>query len=413
MNYIPTKLSRDDMRAYNQKLILKLTKDYGPISKAELSKFTQLTIPAVTDILSDLESFGIIENIGHTSIKRGRFPALYQLNHKAMNFIGITIGSTTMKAAIINLESEILEFISVPLPFNPTPDIVLNEVVDMVNKLRETGWKIYGIGLGMHGIVDYIDGVSIYPPHLNWNRFPIGEKLSKEVDLPVMVDNDCNTLALAERWFGEGRDSNASITINVDYGIGAGVMIRDQLFHGVNFGGGQIGHTIVAEDGPKCSCGNYGCLEAVASEPSLVKSILKKVKKGFPTKITEISHNPDSISIEQVYEAAMMGDEFAIEALQTAGRYIGIGIATLVNLFNPQKVILTGGILRAGDIVFQPLKDAVYQHSLMTNTDHLSLVPSKLGTHADVIGAATLWVNEVFNGDHSIEHLFKQSQSRK
>ncbi|MFP5114695.1 ROK family protein [Bacillaceae bacterium C204] len=409
MHYTPTKLTRDAMRIYNQKLILKLTQDFGPISKAELSKITQLTIPSVTDILSELEFFGIVQNIGHTSIKRGRFPALYQLNSKAMNFIGITIGSTSIKAAIINLESEIMDFQTVPLPANPIPENVLNEVVYLVNKLRKTDCTIYGIGLGMHGIVDFIKGISIYPPHLNWDCFPIGEKLSQKVNLPVLVDNDCNTLLLAERWFGEGKDTNAFITINVDYGIGAGVMIQDHLFHGVNFGGGQIGHTIVTEDGPKCSCGNYGCLEAVASEPALLTSILKKIKKGFPTKLTEITNNPDTLTIEHIYEAVELGDELAIHELQTAGRYIGIGISTMVNLFNPQKVILTGGILNAKDIVLQPLKDAVYKHSLKTNTEKLSLVPSKLGKHAEVIGAATLCINEVFNGEQSIENLFKHS----
>jgi glucokinase-like ROK family protein len=399
------------MRIYNQKLILKLIKDFGPVSKADLSGYTQLTIPSVTDILSELEFFGIVQNIGHTSIKRGRFPALYQLNGKAMNFIGITIGSTSIKAAIINLDSQILDWNSVPLPLNPTPENVLNEVEELVNNFRKTDSQIYGIGLGMHGIVDFNKGISIYPPHLNWDYFPIGEKLEKLLNLPVLVDNDCNTLSLAERWFGEGKDSSSFITVNIDYGVGAGVMIQDQLFHGVNFGGGQIGHTIVSDDGPKCSCGNYGCLEAFASEPSIVSDIVKKIKKGFPTKISEITQNLDFISIEHIYEAVEMGDELAIQTLKTAGRYIGIGISTLVNLFNPQKVIITGGILRAKDIVFQPLTDSVYQHSLKTNTNNLLLVPSKLGNYSDVIGASTLWVNEVFNGEKSIEYLFNHTTS--
>src|SRR5690606_27370001 len=216
---------------------------------------------------------------------------------------------------------------------------------------------------------------------------PIAKLLEDKLKLPVKVDNDCNTKALAERWFGEGKDVESFIIVNIDYGIGAGIMLRDQLFYGGNYGAGQIGHTVVKDDGPLCSCGNYGCLEAIASEPALLKEVVIKVKKGFPTKILELAGTPENISIEHLYEAAKLNDRMAVQLLESAGRFSGIAISTLVNLFNPQRVFITGGILKGGKHVLTPLYESVKQHSLKPNIKDLNVTPSKLGEAANVLGA--------------------------
>ena len=400
------KLSRETMRTYNQKVILKCLHDLGSMSKAQLSEHTKLTIPAITDILNDLEDFQLIENTGHVKIKRGRFPMMHQLKRTNIHFIGIVVGSQRMKAAIVNIGGEVIDIHSKPLPNNPTPENVCKQIILLVNKLQSSEHKVYGIGIGMHGIINPFEGASIYPPHLDWGYFPIGEYVANETQLTVLVDNDCNTLTLAERWFGGGKKETSSfITLNIDYGIGAGIMNGDELFHGFNFGGGQIGHTIVDDEGIKCACGNYGCLEAIASEPALLKQVIKKVKKGFPTMLNELVNHPEEITMEHLYHAANHGDNLVIQHIQEAGRYIGIGIGTLINLFNPQKVIITGGVLRAGDILFDSLRDSAFKHSLKINTEKLDLIPSMLGQNADVIGAATLWVNELFHGNRPINEI--------
>ncbi len=217
--------------------------------------------------------------------------------------------------------------------------------------------------------------------------------LEEKLNIPVIIDNDCNTLALAEYWFGDGENLNSFITLNVDYGIGAGIMINGQLFHGSNFGAGQIGHTIVQDNGSLCSCGNYGCLETISSELSIIEKVKIKIKKGFPSLITEIAKSPDHITLNHLYEAAKQNDQLALSILETASRYLGIGISTLVNVFNPEKVILTGGILRGQDAVMnpekviltggilrgqdavmQPLTESFHTHALLTNIDHLEIV---------------------------------------
>lgn len=397
------------MRLYNQKLILRILKDRGSLSKSELSRITQLTIPSVTDILAELESYHLI-NDGHpTPAKRGRFPTLHKLNGGAYKVIGVTIESESIKTALINLNGDILDSLFLSLPAKPTPESVVNEVARAVKTIMEkahiTKQELIGLGLGMHGIVNPAIGTAVYPPHLSWRNVPIGELLEHKLEMPVKVDNDCNTLALAERWYGEGKGTESFIVINIDYGVGAGILLDDRLFYGSNYGGGQIGHTVVKDDGPLCSCGNYGCLESIASEPALLREAIEKVKKGFPSKILELAGTVQNISIEHLYRSAELQDVLAINLLKTAGRYSGVAASTLVNLFNPQKIIITGGILRGNEHVLTPLTETVRHYSLETNAENLEVMSSKIGSHSTVLGAATLWINELFKGNLPVEKL--------
>lgn len=398
------------MRFYNQKLVLRILKDKSPLSKTELSNITHLTVPAITDILSDLETFNLIEADDYaTPVKRGRYPVLHHLKSDAYQVIGVAIESKSIKTALTNLNGDLLDSLTLPLPTKPSPESVVNKVEHAVNELiaksQTYKQKLMGIGLGMHGIVNADKGIAVYAPHLDWRNVPIGDLLGEKFAWPIKVDNDCNALALSERWFGQGKETKSFIVVNFDYGVGASFMVDGQLFYGNNYGGGQIGHTVVQDDGPLCSCGNYGCLESIASEPSLLREVLKKVKQGFPSKILTLAGSVEAISIEHLYEAANLSDDQAKHLLETAGRYSGIAISTLVNLFNPQKVILTGGVLRGKEHVITPLVETVKRHSLETNVQDLEITTSKIKMNSTALGAASLWINDLFNGELPLENL--------
>ncbi|KRG14782.1 ROK family transcriptional regulator [Lederbergia galactosidilytica] len=405
----PKKISKSLMKQLNQKLVLQILKDHANASKSELAKITGLTIPGVSEIIHELEHYQLIKNIGESPIKRGRSPVMYEINKDSFKVIGVTIRSKSIRVGLFNTLGERLLFSEENLPEDTSPNNIMDYVAILVRQLLKDSKMnfsdINGIGLGMHGIVNPIKGISIYPPHLNWRNIPVKQMLEEKLNIPVIIDNDCNTLALAEYWFGDGENLNSFITLNVDYGIGAGIMINGQLFHGSNFGAGQIGHTIVQDNGSLCSCGNYGCLETISSELSIIEKVKIKIKKGFPSLITEIAKSPDHITLNHLYEAAKQNDQLALSILETASRYLGIGISTLVNVFNPEKVILTGGILRGQDAVMQPLTESFHTHALLTNIDHLEIVQSKLGQQADVLGAATLWINELFKGELPLSSL--------
>ncbi|MEI3612758.1 ROK family transcriptional regulator [Pseudogracilibacillus sp. SO30301A] len=404
------KMDKEKMRQSNLFLILRILKERGSLSKTDLSKITKLSLPSVTSIINELEEYNLISLLGQAPIKRGRFPIKYKLNSNALYIIGVTIQSESIKCVIINLNGDIQHYLSIPLPTNHEPAYVLDKVSNLVQKvIAESGInqsKILGIGVGMHGIVDPINGVAIYPPHLGWEHIPLSEILEDKLNLPVLVDNDCNVLTLAERWFGKCINSDSFIVMNVDYGVGSGIMVSGNLFHGTNYGGGQIGHLTVSENGPKCSCGNFGCLETLVNENALLNGINKKLKQGFNSVLVSLMDN--GISLKDIYVAATKEDQLSIQTLEEAGRYLGVGVSSLVNLFNPQQIILTGSVLVGEEFITIPLKDTVNKTALKTNTKNLKIETSDLGDKADVIGAATLWVDSLFNGHLQIDDYFSK-----
>lgn len=410
------KLDRGMMRQNNLSLILRLLKEKGPLSKTDLSKITKLTLPSITDILSELEEADLVRTIGHAPTKRGRFPVIYQLHSNSFYIVGVTIRSESIKSVLINLNGDILDSYTIPLPANRNQDHVLQEVgsfiLQTIDNSEVDKQKVLGVGIGMHGVVDPVNGIAIFPPHLGWKNVAIRDMLEVQVDLPVFIDNDCNTLALAERWFGEKMDTNSFIVLNVDYGIGAGIMIDGELFHGSNYGGGQIGHITVDSNGPICRCGNYGCLETLASESAVINMISKKIKQGYNSIIPElVNHQLDSITLHHIYDAAKANDELAKQSLEEIGRYLGIGIVSLINLFNPQQLVITGNVLKGKDFIIQPLKDTVFKKALNTNTKDLLITTSNLGNYSDAMGAATLWIDALFNGKIKINELISTKES--
>ncbi|QGH36793.1 ROK family protein [Gracilibacillus salitolerans] len=417
MYYAKQRISKDMMKQYNQKLVLRILMKEGAVSKSTLSKITGLTLPAITDIVDSLEQYRLIKNIGESKTNRGRFPTLYKIEENVLKVIGIGITSKQLNVSFYNLNGGELAYYSEGLPKNTSPDNIISKITLVINDLlTKHGFQkseILGVGVGMHGIVDFKRGVAIYPPHLDWENVPIKEKLEEQTGLPVLVDNDCNALTLAESWFGKAQEENSFIVVNVDYGIGAGIMIDRKIFHGIDFGAGQIGHTIVNDDGPLCSCGNYGCLEALASENSIVEQVKKKIKKGFPSIINDEKKILDKMTITDVYDAVAKDDTLVINVVEEAARYVGIAVSTLVNIINPEKIILTGSLVQqVPDPIFNCLVDSFSKNALKTNTKKLEVVKSDLQDNAIPLGAASQWINELLLGTLPLNREIETAQEQ-
>ncbi|MGP4039054.1 ROK family protein [Gracilibacillus sp. D59] len=417
MYYAKQRISKDMMKQYNQKLVLRILMKEGAVSKSTLSKITGLTLPAITDIVDSLEQYRLIKNIGESKTNRGRFPTLYKIEENVLKVIGIGITSKQLNVSFYNLKGEELAYYSEGLPKNTSPDNIISKITLVINDLlTKHGFQkseILGVGVGMHGIVDFKRGVAIYPPHLDWENVPIKEKLEEQMDLPVLVDNDCNALTLAESWFGKAQEENSFIVVNVDYGVGAGIMIDRKIFHGIDFGAGQIGHTIVNDDGPLCSCGNYGCLEALASENSIVEQVKKKIKKGFPSILKDENKTLNNMSITDVYNAVAKDDTLVINVVEEAARYVGIAVSALVNIINPEKIILTGSLVQqVPDQIFNCLVDSFSKHALKTNTKKLEVVKSDLQDNAIPLGAASQWINELLLGTLPLNREVETAQEQ-
>lgn len=390
------------MKSLNKSLILNVIRLEGPISRAEIAKKTNLTPPTVTNLVGELlESNLVIESELGTS-SGGRKPIMLSIHASAFQVIGIDVGASQLKVVSTNLNAEIIDTLLVTMPNPITSESFLKLLVEsietMLDKSRLQKDSILGIGVGMHGLVDPQKGVAHYAPNLNLRDIPIREELETAFDLPVEIENDVRAMALGESWFGNGQGFDHFICINVGMGIGAGIILDNKLFTGSSFTAGEIGHTTIDVEGPKCSCGNYGCLQALAAGPAIAARAKKEIRLGRESLITELVHGDlEDITGETVHQAALQGDPLAIEALKNTGRYLGIGVANLINLLNPSRVILGGGVSKAGEFILGPMKETVEKRAL----NSASICTVKLGDYGTAIGAATLVLKNLFMPEYN------------
>jgi glucokinase-like ROK family protein len=389
------------MKSLNRSTILNMIRLHGPISRAEIAKLTKLTPPTVTNIVGELlESRLVVESeLGESS--GGRKPVMLRINSSAFYVVGVCAGAKKVRAVTATLDGQVVQQAEVKLTSQPDAEQFLQTLVEIVRRvIRQTEAErdaFLGIGVGMHGLVDPRTGLSIFAPNLHLRNLPIKERLESEFSLPVEVDNDVNALALGESWFGQGQGMDSFICVYVSTGVGAGIILDHQLYHGASFTAGEIGHTTIDSNGPKCDCGNYGCLEALTSGPALAARVQEAIASGKDSLLSEWTKgNLEQINGRLIHQAALQGDELAIWALRETGKYLGIGIANLINTFNPSRIILSGGVSKAGDFVLQPLRETVAERALQTPAQAASIVVSQLGENGMAIGAFTLLLQKLF-----------------
>ncbi|WP_027415913.1 ROK family transcriptional regulator [Aneurinibacillus terranovensis] len=389
------------MKSMNKSTILNVIRLHGPISRAEIAKITRLTAPTVTNIVGELLESGLVveSNLGEST--GGRKPIMLRINSSAFYIIGVYAGAKKINAVIATLDGHVVYYTETKVPAGVDVEgyvgLLKKSIHSAIEGTKNPVQSFVGIGIGMHGLVDPEKGISIFAPNLNLANIPVKTELEKEFMLPVEIENDVRAIALGESWFGQGQGIANFICVNVGTGVGAGIILDHHLYHGASYTAGEIGHTTIDIHGPKCSCGNYGCLETLTSGPAIVKRIQKAIRIGKQTVVEEyVKGDLDAITGEMVANAAAQGDTVAIEVLADTGRYLGIGIANLINTFNPSRIILSGGVSRAGDFVLQPLKETVEHRSLAVPAKSVTIVKSELGPHAIAVGAVTLVLHKLF-----------------
>ena len=301
--------------------------------------------------------------------------------------IAIDIGGTNMRAASYPQDStEPIKYNRISTRSEGLP------VEDRLNHLIETVWPddypVSAVGVAAPGPLDPVNGIIIQPPNIpEWNYFPLQEFLVDKLDIPVLIDNDANMAAFGEWNFGAGRGCHHLIYLTISTGIGGGIIINDQLLSGANGFAGEIGHMTIHMEGPLCSCGEKGHLEAFASGPAIVrwlKSQLEtdKLQELFPDK---------ELTAKVVEDSARAGNQLAAAAYERAGRYIGTAISSLLHLFNPEIIILGGGVSRAGELLFTPIQETV-EETVISDAylDNLTIVPASLGDDSGLLGALAL-----------------------
>lgn len=391
------------MKQLNVSAVLKVIRDNGSLSRADVAKITGLTPASVTNITKMLiEDEYLVEcKVGQSS--GGRPPIMLELNPNARYVIGISIGVGMIDVVITNLSAEIILKKSIEINEERYDyDFVFKELVKLINEVIECSKiekeKILGAGVALHGIVNARTGMSIYSPYYGWKEINIKEALENELNLGVYVDNDVRAMALGESWFGITKYISNFVTLNISNGIGAGIIINNKPYYGVDFSAGEIGHIVVEGDGDKCNCGNYGCLETVASNNNITKKAIKLIKQGTNSVLKELKADINQLTIEDISEAAKLEDELAISIIKEAARYIGIAITNLINILNPTSIVVVGEIFENTFYAIETLNEIVKNRGMKLSSENVRIIKSMLGRDAAVVGATTLVIQEIFNG---------------
>lgn len=254
---------------------------------------------------------------------------------------------------------------------------------------------VAGVGIGSPGPLDRTSGTVLSTPNLGWRNFPLRDLISNGTKLPATLDNDANCATFGEWWQGAGKGVRTLVGLTVGTGIGGGLVLDGKIFHGASDAAGEIGHMSIDFTGRKCKCGNYGCLEAYASGPNIAARAVEGIEAGATSLLSEmVKGRLEKISAATVYEAVLQEDAYATEVLTETAKLLGAGIANIINIMNPEAVVITGGVTRAGSHLFTPLEAEVRRRAFRSAADACRILPAALPDTSGVIGAAGVFLME-------------------
>lgn len=375
--------NRRMIREINQSLVLGIVRERGPISRTEIAQAALLSLATVSGITGEMIAEGLIYEEQQGSSTGGRRPILLALNRQAGLVLGVKLSESQLIVALTDLGAHVVTRQAAPLDDDRSPAAVVEKLGGIVDLLRAAhpAKRIFGLGLGMAGVIDRRAGCCRFSPFLRWRDVPLRALLEERLGLPVVLENDVNTLAMAESWFGAGAGVHDFLVVTLGRGIGMGMILNGQLYRGGGGGGGEFGHLTIDPDGPRCECGKKGCLEAFASEPA----VLRRVRAAL---------GRDASMVEAV-ELARAGDCAVAEIFAETGRTLGLALACLVNLFNPPLLIVGGEGAYVLDLLRGPLEETLRAHAFDGFFEQLRLVAEPWGDDAWARGAASLMLEEL------------------
>ena len=313
------------------------------------------------------------------------------------NVIGVDMGGTKILSAVIDAEGNILGTAKVSTKAGRGAVAVIDRIANCIQRAVDKSGvdaaSIQAVGIGAPGPLDPATGIVIFAPNLGWRDVPLKTELEARTGFPTFVDNDVNVGTLGEHVFGAGRGIQNVVGIFVGTGIGGGIILQGELFHGASKTAGEIGHIIVKARGPRCGCGTRGCLEAIASRTAMTKQFQKAIlKKGKKSVLSELTGGDlGAIRSGVLAKAVRLNDELTLKVFKKVTKYLGIGIGSIVNFLNPEMIVLGGGVVEALDDTFlDDIRDATEKYSLPNTLDGVQIVRAELGDNSGILGAAAL-----------------------
>jgi len=394
-----------------QPRLLRLLRDTGALSRAELADRLAVPRPRLLTELDALVATGLIREAGPAASRGGRRSTLVELNPE-LRFAAVDLGATSIDVEITDGRLEPVAAYAEPADIRSGPKPILQRVNEILVKFAIDGafTRLHAIGIGVPGPVSFRDGVPVSPPIMpGWDRYPVREVLSREHACPVVVDNDVNIMSIGERYGGVARSVDNLLFLKIGTGIGCGIYLGGEVYRGTDGCAGDIGHIQVDSHGPVCTCGNVGCLEALFGGAALARDATAAARNGTSPALAERlsagAVTPEArrsggafagvgsagtISAKDVADGAAEGDVTCIRLIRDGGRRVGTVLASLVSFINPSMIVIGGGLAGLGHILLAEIRSVVYRRSLPLATGNLPVVLSELGPRAGVVGAAVL-----------------------
>ncbi len=314
-------------------------------------------------------------------------------------FIAVDIGGTQIRAALCDSEGKIHRRVADLTRVHEGPDAVMRRIERAIDQVWPADAPVVAIGVAAPGPLDPWSGVILGAPNIpGWKDYPLRDIIQRRFGLPTVVGNDANLAAMAEQRFGAGRGKANLVYLTVSTGIGGGIVVNDELLLGAHGLAGEIGHIKIEPHGPPCGCGDRGCLEALASGTAIAREAQRRIRAGESSRILDLAAgHPDAITAKMVSQAAHMGDSLAVEVFRQAGTYLGIGLVTLLHLFDPGIVVIGGSVSKAGHVLFEPVRKVVRQRTMIEHYwRDTPIVPAALGDDVGLLGALAVTLTSAF-----------------
>lgn len=390
------------VREINLSIILNCLRETSPLSRAQLAEITGLNKSTVSSLVSELIVRQFVREIGFRASQGGRPAVMLELNPEAGCIIGLEIGVDFILAILTDFRAHVLWRHREDTNQAEGQEVILARALAILRQALAAGQSthspVLGIGVGVPGLVDIPSGTLLFAPNLHWYDVPLREVFSRQFNVPVFVDNDANISALGEKYFGVAQGSKDFIYLSIGVGLGGGIVLNGQLYRGIGGYAGEIGHMTIVDDGECCNCGNRGCWETLVSQTAVIKRVQKAIEAGNASLVSQLVEGRlERISIPLIVRAAGKGDQVARQALEETGTYLGIGIANLINAFNPEWIILGGVVSLASDYLLPAIERTMEKRSLIWARRMVRVTASSYGADACVMGGVALVLHDILS----------------
>ncbi|AWI11216.1 MULTISPECIES: ROK family transcriptional regulator [Bacillaceae] len=383
------------VKQINKTLVLETILHEAPISRADISQKVGLNKGTVSSLVNELLEDQLIYESGPGQSSGGRRPVILLFNDKAGFSIGIDLGVNYILGVLTDLRGNIIVEVNKKLTvrsYEVVIEILQSVISDLINAAPQSHYGIVGIGIGVPGLVNN-HGEVLVAPNLGWKNINLREEIENCFDIPVVIENEANAGAYGEKLYGAGKENDNILYISAGIGIGIGIILNGELFYGMNGFSGEAGHMIVQVNGKDCTCGSSGCWELYASE----KALLEEARKLKLTDITE-----ETLSIELLLELANSGNEDIINLFHSIGMYLGVGINNIINIFNPEQVIIGNRLAMAKDWLEKSIEKFIKNHTMKYHQKDLIISFSKHAYYSAAIGVSAQMIDQFLNNAVSI-----------